>query len=235
MKVPYSWLKELVNMDLTPSELADKLVSVGFEIEEIIYQRDSIKNVIACKVTAEVKHPNSDHLNICQVTDGKNNYQIVTGAQNVNVGDIVPVALDGAVLPDGKTIKSGELRGVKSEGMMCSGGELCLTEDDYVGAGVYGILILKPDVAIGTDINDVIGNNDIILDVAITANRPDCNSILGIAREVAAICNVKVNMPNLTYKVSEGNVNDYVKVENKDFELCPRYMAAAVYDVVQTI
>ena len=235
MKVPYSWLKELVNMDLTPAELADKLVSVGFEIEEIIYQRDSIKNVIACKVTSEVKHPNSDHLNICQVTDGKNNYQIVTGAQNVNVGDIVPVALDGAVLPDGKTIKSGELRGVKSEGMMCSGGELGLTEDDYVGASVYGILILKPDVAIGTDINDVIGNNDIILDVAITANRPDCNSILGIAREVAAICNVKVNMPNLTYKVSEGNVNDYVKVDNKDFELCPRYMAAAVYDAVQTV
>lgn len=235
MKVPYSWLKEMVDMDLTPTELADKLVGVGFEIEEIIYQRDAIKNVVACKVLEEVKHPNSDHLNICQVTDGKKNYQIVTGAQNVNVGNIVPVALDGAVLPDGKTIRSGELRGVKSEGMMCSGGELGLTEDDYVGAGIYGILILKPDVIVGSDINDVIGNNDVILDVAITANRPDCNSILGIAREVAAICKVKLKMPDLDYKISSGSVTDYVTVNDTDYELCSRYMAAAVYDVVQTV
>lgn len=235
MKVPYSWLKEFVDVDLAPQELGDKLVGVGFEIEEYIYQRESIKNVVACSVLTEEKHPDSDHLNVCSVSDGKNTYQIVTGAQNVKVGDIVPVALDGAVLPDGKTIKSGALRGVKSEGMMCSGGELGLTEDDYPGAGVYGILILDKNTVVGSDINDVIGNNDVILDVAVTANRPDCNSILGVAREVAAIVGKKIKMPNLSYKVTKNSVHDYVSVENTDFSLCPRYMAAAVYDVKQVV
>lgn len=235
MKIPYRWLKEFVDVDYSPRELGDKLVGVGFEIEEYIDQKDSIRNVVCCKVLTEVKHPDSDHLNICTVTDGKQEYQIVTGAQNVKVGDIVPVALDGAVLPDGKTIKSGALRGVKSEGMMCSGGELGLTEDDYVGAGVNGILILESNVEIGSDINDVIGNNDVVLDVAITANRPDCNSVLGIAREVAAIAGKKIKMPNLSFHTTEKNVSEFVSVENRTYELCPRYMAAAVYDVKQVV
>ena len=226
MKVPYSWLKEFVDVDLAPQELGDKLVGVGFEIEEYIYQRDSIKNVVACSVLTEEKHPDSDHLNICTVSDGKKTYQIVTGAQNVSVGDVVPVALDGAFLPDGKTIKSGALRGVKSEGMMCSGGELGWTEDDYPGAGVYGILILDKNTVVGSDINDVIGNDDVILDVAVTANRPDCNSILGVAREVAAIVGKKIKMPNLSYKVTEKSVNDFVSVENTPMLRLPAVEAA---------
>lgn len=235
MKVPYSWLKEFVDFDITPAELADKLVSVGFEIEEIIEMRDNIKNVVATKVIEMNRHPDSDHLWVCKVYTGKSDLQIVTGAQNVKVGDIVPVALDGAVLTGGKEIHSGELRGVKSEGMMCSGEELGLTEDDYEGAGVYGILILKNDTEIGADINDVIGNTETILDVAITANRPDCNSILGIAREVAAVLGKKLKLPRLTYTVTDKrSVNEFIKVENKNFDLCHRYMAAAVTDVIQT-
>ncbi|MBR1747529.1 MAG: phenylalanine--tRNA ligase subunit beta [Clostridia bacterium] len=235
MKVPYSWLKEFVDVEYTPQELGDKLVGVGFEIEEYVYQRDSIKNVVCCKVLSQEKHPDSDHLNVCVVTDGKDKYVIVTGAQNVTVGDIVPVALDGAVLPDGKTIRSGSLRGIVSEGMMCSGGELGLTEDDYPGAGVHGILILSADVKVGSDINDVIGNDDVILDVAVTANRPDCNSILGVAREVAAICGKKIRLPNLSYKVTDKKVEEFVSVQDESFDLCPRYMAAAVYDVKQVV
>ena len=198
MKVPYSWLKEFVDTDLSPEELGDKLVSAGFEIEEYIYLKNSIKNVVVGQVESIVKHEHSDHLNICQVNVGDKVLQIVTGAQNVRAGDLVPVALDGAVLTDGKTIKNGELRGEKSYGMLCSGGELDLVEDDYPGAGVNGILILKKTEKIGADINNVIGNTEVVLDVSITANRPDCNSILGIAREVAVVLDKPLKMPDFT-------------------------------------
>ena len=231
MKVPFSWIKEFVDIDVSAQELGDKLVSAGFEIEEYIYLKDSIKNVVVGLVEDICKHKDSDHLNICQINTGKNVIQIVTGAQNVKKGDKVPVALDGAVLPDGKQIKSGELRGEKSLGMLCSGEELGLTEDDYPGAGVYGILILKDTETIGADINDVIGNDDIVLDVAITANRPDCNSILGVAREVAAVMNKPLKMPDISYKEVDGDISDYIKVDDLNYELCPRYMAKAVKNV----
>lgn len=235
MKVPYSWLKEFVDTDLSPEELGDKLVSAGFEIEEYIYLKNSIKNVVVGKVESIVKHEHSDHLNICQVNVGDKVLQIVTGAQNVRAGDLVPVALDGAVLPDGKTIKNGELRGEKSYGMLCSGGELDLVEDDYPGAGVNGILILKKTEKIGADINNVIGNTEVVLDVSITANRPDCNSILGIAREVAVVLDKPLKMPDFTYEEDEShNINEYLTVENREFGICPRYMSKMVVDAVQT-
>lgn len=233
MKVPFSWIKEFVDIDVSAQELGDKLVSAGFEIEEYINLRDSIRNVVVGQVESIEKHKDSDHLNICLVNVGKEVRQIVTGAQNVRKGDKVPVALDGAVLPDGKRIKSGELRGVASNGMLCSGGELGLEEDDYPGAGVNGILILKEEERVGEDINDVIGNDEIVLDVAVTANRPDCNSILGIAREVAAVMNKPLRMPDLSYNETEGSVYDYIDVENRNHTLCPRYMAKAVVDVVE--
>lgn len=233
MKVPFSWIKEFVDIDVSAQELGDKLVSAGFEIEEYINLRDSIRNVVVGQVESIEKHKDSDHLNICLVNVGKEVRQIVTGAQNVRKGDKVPVALDGAVLPDGKRIKSGELRGVASNGMLCSGGELGLEEDDYPGAGVNGILILKEEERVGEDINDVIGNDEIVLDVAVTANRPDCNSILGIAREVAAVMNKPLRMPDLSYNETEGSVYDYIDVENRNYTLCPRYMAKAVVDVVE--
>ena len=122
MKVPYSWLKDFVDIDGISAEvLGDKLVSAGFEIEEVIRLSDSIKNVVVGRVEEIVRHPDSDHMFVCQVNVGDKVCQIVTGAQNVKKGDLVPTCLDGAVLPDGKTIKSGVLRGVKSEGMLCSG------------------------------------------------------------------------------------------------------------------
>ncbi len=234
MKVPYSWLKEFVDIEGISAEyLGDKLVSAGFEIEEVIRMRDSIRNIVVGRVEKIERHPDSDHMFVCQVNVGNEVKQIVTGAQNVKQGDLVPTCLDGAVLPDGKTIKSGVLRGVKSEGMLCSGEELGLTEDDFVDAGVYGIWIIQEKCNVGDDINDVIGNTDIVLDVAITANRPDANSILGVAREVAAVLNKKLIMPDLTYKTNNEKVSDYISVENKDFALCPRYMACAVKNVKQ--
>ncbi len=234
MKVPYSWLKDFVDIEGIDAEtLGDKLVSAGFEIEEVIRLRDNIKNIVVGKVEEIVPHPDSDHMFVCQVNVGDKVCQIVTGAQNVKKGDLVPACLDGAVLPDGKTIRSGVLRGVKSEGMLCSGEELGLTEDDFAGAGVYGIWIIQEKCEIGEDINDVIGNTDIVLDVAITANRPDANSILGVAREVAAVLDKPLKMPDLSYKTVGGDVSEYIKVENTDYALCPRYMACAVKNVKQ--
>ena len=236
MKVPYSWLKDFVDIDGISAEvLGDKLVSAGFEIEEVIRLSDSIKNVVVGRVEEIVRHPDSDHMFVCQVNVGDKVCQIVTGAQNVKKGDLVPTCLDGAVLPDGKTIKSGVLRGVKSEGMLCSGAELGLTEDDFVGAGVYGIWIIREKCSIGQDINEVIGNTDIVLDVAVTANRPDANSILGVAREVAAVLDKPLKMPDLSYKTVGEDVSSYVSVENKEQALCPRYIACAVKNVKQCV
>lgn len=235
MKIPFSWLKDFVNINITAEQLADKLVFAGFEIEEIIYLRDNIKNVHAGKIISISKHNNSDHLSICQINFGKDTLQIVTGAKNIAVGDIVPVALDGALLPGGKTIASGELRGELSQGMLCSGGDLGLIEEDFALAGVDGIWIMDKNTPINTDINDIIDNNEIVLDVAITANRPDCNSILGIAREVAAVLNLPIKMPDCSYAENNQNISDYVTVSNENFALCPRYMARTVINIKQEV
>lgn len=235
MKVPFSWLKTFVNIDISAEELAEKLVFAGFEIEEIIYLRDTIKNVRTGKIVSISRHTNSDHLSICQINFDKEQLQIVTGAKNVQEGDIVPVALDGATLPDGKKIISGELRGEISQGMLCSGGDLGLIEEDFLGAGVDGIWIMDKNTPINADINDIIGNNEIVLDVAITANRPDCNSILGIAREVAAVLKKPLIMPNFSYEENSQNIADYLTIENQNYTLCPRYMAKTVINIKQEI
>ncbi len=229
MKVPYSWLKDYVDVDVAPEELADKLVSIGFEVEEII-DLAQVSGVYTCKITAIDKHPNADKLSVCQVSLGEDkNYQIVTNAKNIKVGDIVPVSLDGAKLCGGLNIKKGELRGVLSDGMFCSGKELGATDTDYPGASEDLVLVMKSTEPIGADINDVLGRNDVVLDVSITANRPDCQSIVGIAREVAVVLGKEFKAPKIGYAVSEEKSN--VQVEIKDFALCSHYMAREVKNI----
>lgn len=231
MKAPISWLQDFVKIDIPAEALADKLVHAGFEVEEIIREADAIKNVVTGRVLAMERHPNSDHLWICQINVKTATLQIVTGAQNVQVGDIVPVALDGAVLPDGKRIFNGELRGVKSLGMLCGGSELGLTDADYEGADFDGILILKPDTKVGVDINEILGRTDVILDVSVTANRPDCNSIWGIAREVGAVLHKTVKAPVTSYTATPERIFNLLDVQVADADLCPRYMAKAVKNI----
>lgn len=231
MKAPISWLQDFVKIDIPAEALAYKLVHAGFEVEEIIREADAIKNVVTGRVLAMERHPNSDHLWICQINVKTATLQIVTGAQNVQVGDIVPVALDGAVLPDGKRIFNGELRGVKSLGMLCGGSELGLTDADYEGADVDGILILKPDTKVGVDINEILGRTDVILDVSVTANRPDCNSIWGIAREVGAVLHKTVKAPVTSYTATPERIFNLLDVQVADADLCPRYMAKAVKNI----
>lgn len=231
MKIPVSWLKDFVEINISTQELADKLVSCGFEIEEIIDLKDNLQNIVTSKIIDIKKHENANKLFVCKVDIGEKIIQIVTAATNIAIGDIVPGALDGALLADGTTISASEMRGILSEGMFCSGAELDITESDFTGAGVDGILILPKDTPLGVDINEVIGNDEMVLDIDITANRQDCNSILGIAREIAVVTNQKVKMPNLNYNESKFDINDAITVENSNYELCPRYMAKLIKDI----
>lgn len=234
MKVSLSWLKDFVDIDVDVETLADKLVGAGFEVEEIIDAGANMKNVVLGKIVELEKHPDADKLQICQIdVGGKELVQIVTGAQNVSKGDLVPVAMDNSLLPTGQEIKKGKLRGVPSNGMLCSGEELKLTESEYVGASVHGILIMNGEkYPLGTDMNVVLGNDDVVLDIGVTANRSDCNSVLGIAREVATVLNKTLKMPDVSFETDKSvKVSDIIDVDVEDKELCPRYMAAAVSDI----
>jgi phenylalanyl-tRNA synthetase beta chain len=233
MKLPLSWLKEYVDIDLTAQELADKLLFCGFEVEEIIYRGKDIENVVAGKILSTEKHPNADKLIVCSVDVGKSEpVQIVTGADNVKAGDTVPVALDKSTLPDGLKIKEGKLRGVVSSGMLCSGEELKLSDTDYEGASVHGILIIKEDVKPGTDIKTVLGLDEYILDISITANRPDCQCVYGMAREIAALTGKDLKPLDLYYEeVIDDTIDKHISVQVKSPLLCPRYMAKCVKDI----
>ncbi|MEG1519609.1 MAG: phenylalanine--tRNA ligase subunit beta [Clostridia bacterium] len=235
MKIPFSWLSEYVDINVSPEELADKLLNVGFEVEEIIYQGQEISNVVVGKIVEITKNVNSDKLQVCQIDVGEKHggvIQIVTAATNVFVGALVPASLVGATLVGGINITKATLRGVESYGMFCSGQELGITDDDYPGASVNGILILKDDAKVGQDIKEYLGLNEIIFDVSITANRPDCQSILGIAREAAAVLGQKVKEPNYKFKeISTKKTSDFVKVSVLDNVTCPKYMAKAVTDI----
>ena len=231
MKVPYSWLKEYVDIDITAEELEEKLFGCGFEVEELIDLGKEVSRVVVGEVLS-CEPVEGTHLYICQVNCGSfgNPIQIVTGAPNVYAGMHTPAALDNSTLPGGITIKAKPLKGIPSDGMLCSGEELGLNDDLYPGAEVYGLMDLPKDTVPGTDIREVVGMNDYIFDISVTANRPDCQSVLGIAREVAATLGKELKMPATDYKVS-----DYVfpgldiTVEAPD--LCPRYLGHGVRNI----
>jgi len=229
MKISLNALKYYVDINVPVEELCDRMVMAGFEVESIEKQGENLVNVVAARIAEIAPHENSDHLQICQMDIGKDELvQIVTGAQNIAVGDIVPAALNDSYLPCGAHIVNGKLRGVVSNGMLCSGEELCLTEADYEGASVNGILILKSDVKIGTDMREVLGLDDYIIDFKITANRPDCNCFLGVAKEISVVLETSFKAPLPEYKTIGGNINDYISVEVRNFDLCPRYIGRVV-------
>ena len=233
MKAPLSWLKEYVDIDCTPEELQAKLFSCGFEVEEMLYYGEKIDKIVTCKILEITKHPNADKLSVTKIDAGKYGVlQIVTSATNIFVGAVVPVALDGATLFNGERIFNGELRGVESNGMFCSGEELGINDDWYSGASVNGILILDEKFPLGESVKDLLEIGDVIFDINVTANRPDCQSILGIAREVAAVLGKPLKMPDLSFRTC--NEKDTVKtvcVKNAAYDLCPRYKAHYVFDV----
>lgn len=241
MKVPFSWLKDYVDIDVSAQELKDKLFSCGFEVEELTYLGEKINNVVTGKITEITPHPDSDHMVICKLDCGAHgkDIQIVTGADNVNVGNIVPVALDGSTVVDVrgteasgvKKIKKGRLRGVESCGMLCSGEELGINDDFYAGAEVYGILILADNTPVGEDIRPVVGLDDYLFDISVTANRPDCQCVYGIAREVAAVLGKPLKSPDFSFKEYPADDGTDVKVTVYAPDLCPRYIGRYVKDI----
>lgn len=233
MKAPLSWLKDYVDIDVSPEVLEEKLFSCGLEVEETIYFGKNIDKIVVCKIEKIEKHPNADKLSVCQIDAGKyGKLQIVTNAKNISEGNLVPVALDGATLASGDRIFDGELRGVKSNGMFCSGEELGITDEYYDGASVNGILILNEDYPLGEEVKKVLDIEDVIFDINITANRPDCQCILGLAREVSAVLNKPLKMPNLTYKTDSSlKTTDKIHIENNAVDLCPRYIGHYVKDI----
>ena len=231
MKIPFSWLKEYVDMDLTAQELVDRLFDCGFEVEELIDLGAEVSGVVVGEVL-KCEPVEGTHLVNCQVNCGQfgNPIQIVTGAPNVYEGMHTPAALDGSRLPGGIVIKAKPLHGIPSQGMMCSGEELGLNDDLYPGAEVYGLLDLPKDTLPGMDIREVVGLNDFILDISITSNRPDCQSILGIAREVAAMLGKEVKMPATDYECSEA-ADPELKISVEAPDLCPRYLGHYVRNI----
>lgn len=233
MKVPLSWLKDYVDVDIPVEELAQKLFSCGLEVEELTYVGQEIERCVVGRIEKIVPHPDSDHLQICTLNCGVYGeaIRIVTGAHNIREKDLVPVALDGSSLAGGVKIKKGKLRGVESNGMLCSGEELGINEDWYEGADVNGILLLHGDPAPGTDIRPVVGLDDYVLDIAVTANRPDCQSVYGIAREVAALLGKPIRPLALDYTPADVSTAQQVTVTVEAPDLCPRYIAHYVSEL----
>ncbi|MBQ6830786.1 MAG: phenylalanine--tRNA ligase subunit beta [Clostridia bacterium] len=229
MKVSLNWLKRYVDIPVSLQELCDKMTLSGFEVDGVEDLSATMNNVVAARILKLEKHPDADKLQICQMDVGAEEpVQIITGAQNVFEGALVPAALHDSHLPNGMHIKKGKLRGLPSNGMLCSGEELCLKEADYPGAEEYGILILKEDYPVGTDMRDVLHLNDVIIDFSITSNRPDCQSMLGIAREVAVVLGQEFRAPVPAYKTVGGDIHDHIAITVKDYDLCPRYMGRIV-------
>ncbi|MEQ8153497.1 MAG: phenylalanine--tRNA ligase subunit beta [Clostridiaceae bacterium] len=228
MKVPVYWLKDYMDIDINGKELGDRLTLSGSKVEEVIVSGDEIKNVVTGKILKIEQHPDAEKLVVCQLDVAAGEpVQIVTGANNMKEGDIVPAALHGAVLPNGLKIKKGKLRGVVSNGMMCSEEELGIAGENEV----HGLMILNPDTPIGKDIKEVLGLNKEIIDFEITSNRPDCLSVTGIARETAATLGTSFEMPDFSYnETNPKNINDELEVTIKD-TLCKRYLARGVKNV----
>ena len=240
MLAPLSWLKEYVEIDVTPKELEEKLFSCGFEVEELIEVGKDISNVVVGLVEECEPIPDT-HLHLCKVNAGAHGtFQICCGADNVHAGGKYPLALVGATVyataKDHVTvegimeIKQGKLRGYDSFEMLCSGVKIGLNEYLYPGAGYNGLLVLPDDAEVGADIKPIVGLDDWIFDIAITANRPDCQSIYGIAREVAAVLGKECKEPALDYTETEVEKKDF-KVSVTAQDLCPRYIAHYVHDV----
>ena len=234
MNISRKWLREFVDITATDKEYDSVMTLAGQKVETTERMDAEIKNVVVGKVLSMKKHENSDHMWVCMVNCGSGEpVQIVTGAQNVHEGDLVPVAQHNSYLPGGIHITKGKLRGVESCGMLCSYKELGLTEHDCPEAYADGIWILNDEGSeIGEDMNVVIGNDDSIVEFEITNNRPDCYSLIGLARETAAAFNVPMKHHEPVVKGgAEGDLCELLDVDVQADDLCPRYTARMVRNV----
>lgn len=231
MKIPMSWLNDYTDISgISPEEYNHALTMTGSKVEGVENIGDEVQKVVTAKILSVEPHPDADKLRICQLDTGSGTIQVVTGADNVKPGQIVPVALDGALLPGGKKIKKGKLRGVESNGMMCSYDEIGMSKEDFPDAE-YGILILDEGLPLGKDIREVFGLDENIVEFEITSNRPDCLSVIGLARETAVTFGRPFAVKPPAVKGRGGDINDYVSIHVQDSEICKRYSAKVVKNV----
>ena len=232
MKLSREWLGEYTTIGAPDKEYCDAMTMSGSKVEGWEVTGSEISRVVVGRVISMERHTNSDHMWVCKIdVGGERELQIVTGAQNVNIGDLVPVALDGSTLPGGKEIRTGKLRGELSEGMLCSLGELGLEQRDFPYAIEDGIFILEEDCLPGDDIRDVCGLNDSVVEFEITNNRPDCLSVRGLARESACTFHTPLTFAEPAVTAGHGDIREKLSVEIKDAELCPRYTARMVKNI----
>jgi len=223
MLLSLNWLKEFVDFKVSYEELENILTMLGIEVESVVFQEKKFEKFIVAEVLEKEKHPNADKLSVCKVNTGKEILQVVCGAPNVDKGQKVILGLSGAIVPNGRfMLERRKIRGIESNGMICSLNELEL------GDSGNGIEILKDDAPIGEKISDYFGLNDTILEISLTPNKSDCLSHLGIARELAAYFRTTVNYPDTSLIENNDNINDLAKVIIEDIEKCPRYTARIV-------
>ncbi len=231
MLVPLKWLKDYVDINIDVRTLGDMLTMSGSKVEAIEEMGKEIDKVVAGKIVKIERHPDADKLLVTQVDIGGELIQIVTGADNIKEGDIVPIAVNGASLPGGVKIKKGKLRGLESNGMMCSAQELAMSLDDLTPEQLDGIYILSEDTPLGKDIKEILGLDDSVIEFEITNNRPDCLSVLGMARETAATLGVNLRYPEYSVKENSEDVSSYISIDVQNSELCPRYASRVVKNV----
>lgn len=233
MNLSMKWLADYTKIETTPKEFSDKMTMSGSKVEGYEVEGEEISKVVVGKILSIEPHPNADKLVVCMVDVGADApLQICTGATNLNAGDYVPVALDGSTLPGGKKIKKGKLRGMESNGMLCSLSELNLTVHDFPNGIEDGIYVLENEAPLGQDIRETLGLNDVSVEFEITSNRPDCLSVIGLAREAAATYGAEFTLHEPQVKDSaEDSIHNYLSVTVENPELCPHYIARVVKNI----
>ncbi|MBN2538998.1 MAG: phenylalanine--tRNA ligase subunit beta, partial [Deltaproteobacteria bacterium] len=225
MLVSLKWLRDYIDVELTPEEIAGKLTMAGLEVDSINRISPDFSNVVVAQILSVKPHPNADKLSLCDVSTGKQIFPVVCGAKNISAGDIVPFAKVGATIPGGYTIKSSRLRGELSEGMLCSEEELGIGED------TSGIMMLPDTLTLGENLAVALDLEDVALEISITPNRPDCLSMIGIAREIAAMTRGVVRSPVIEFEEKGEDIDELTSVTILDADLCPRYTARLIQDV----
>lgn len=232
MKLPMQWIKEYASIPVDAKTYQDRMIWTGTAVEGVEALGGDIEKVVAGRVLTVDKVEGSDHLHVCTVDAGQGAIlQIVCGAPNVAPGILVPVALEGAHLPGGVKIKKGKLRGVMSEGMLCSATELNVPQELYPSVGDAGLLVFREEYPLGTDVKTIFGLDDTVIDFEILANRPDCLCVWGVARETAVALKTSFQKPSINVKEADGSIHDYVRVKVEDADFCPRYVARVVKNV----
>jgi len=225
MLLSINWLKDFILFDLSPETLAEKLVMAGFEVEQISHIGDEWKNIVVGEILDIKPHPQADKLSLTRVQAGDRSFPVVCGASNIKIGQKVPLALEGALLPGGIKIKEAKIRGELSQGMLCSAQEL------LIGGDTSGIMILSPELKSGTSFSHALSLADTIFELGITPNRPDCLSVIGMAREIAAILDIPFIMPDIAVPENGTQLETLASVEIVSPDLCPRYTARVITDI----